>query len=255
MAHNCSQEPDRILLPNEGITLPILYLLLLYHRIELYFRLTHSCQAEAETLVLAANRTDKLLTGSIRPATIFGPADVQLIPNLLNVLKNNQTGFQLGPNENLFDFTYVENVAHAHCLLARALIYTASLSTAPLDYEKVDGEAFFITNDSPIYFWDFARMVWKVAGSDKGLEHVWELPKDLMLTIGDIAEWVMWLVGKKPKLTRREVRYSCMTRYYNITKAKTRLGYKPIVSVKEGIERSVAWFQERDREEAEKKGQ
>ncbi|KAH8820304.1 3-beta hydroxysteroid dehydrogenase/isomerase family-domain-containing protein [Xylogone sp. PMI_703] len=217
-----------------------------------YYSLT---KAEAETLVIAANRSPKLLTAAIRPASIFGPGDVQLLPPILNVLKNNQTRYQLGENDNLFDFTYVVNVAHAHCLAARALLHTSTLSTAPLDYEKVDGEVFFITNDSPVYFWDFARMVWKAGGSDKGIDHVWHLPKDLMLAAGGAAEWVMWLIGRTPKLTRRQVKYSCMTRYYNISKAKTRLGYKPIVPLKEGIEKGVAWFVELEKKNTEKKGQ
>ncbi|RFU29203.1 hypothetical protein B7463_g7142, partial [Scytalidium lignicola] len=217
-----------------------------------YYSLT---KAEAEALVIAANRSPKLLTAAIRPASIFGPGDVQLLPQILRVLKNNQTRYQLGENTNLFDFTYVENIAHAHCLAARALLQTYSASTAPLDYEKVDGEAFFITNDSPLYFWDFARAVWKAGGSDKGIEQVWELPKDLMLAAGAAAEWVMWLIGKRAKLTRREVKYSCMTRYYNISKAKARLGYRPIVPLKEGIEKGVAWFIEQEKKDAEKKGQ
>lgn len=206
-------------------------------------------KADAEALVIAANRSaasPKLLTASIRPASIFGPGDVQLIPPILNVYHTGKTGFQLGNNENLFDFTYVENVAHAHLLAARALLYTATVATLPLDTEKIDGEVFFVTNDSPVYFWDFARMVWKAAGSDKGTEHVWVLPKDLMLTLGGAAEWVMWVVGRQPKLTRRQVKYSCMTRYYDISKAKRRLGYVPLVGLQDGIERAVKWFAEAD---------
>lgn len=40
---------------------------------------------------------------------------------LVSVLKNNQTKFQIGDNQNLFDWTYVENVAHAHILAADRL--------------------------------------------------------------------------------------------------------------------------------------
>ena len=208
--------------------------------------------------MLAANRNPiapKLLTISIRPAAIFGPGDAQLLPPIINVYHTSRTGFQLGDNDNLFDFTYVENVAHGHILAARALLATAQLKTQPLDYERVDGEAFFITNDSPVYFWDFARMVWKACGSTLGTEHVWVISKDFGLTLGGVMEWVYWIVGKTPKLTRRQVRYSSMTRYYDIGKAKKMLGYAPIVGLQEGIERSVAWFEEETRREGEKKSQ
>ncbi|KAL9607770.1 MAG: hypothetical protein Q9167_007339, partial [Letrouitia subvulpina] len=130
-------------------------------------------KACAEKLVLDANRTPiasssssrQLLTCSLRPAGLFGEGDAQLIPGLLQALAKRQTKYQLGPNTNLFDFTYVRNAAHAHVLAAIALLSTHRLHpTAPLDHERVDGEAFFITNAQPVYFWDFARAVWRAAG-------------------------------------------------------------------------------------------
>lgn len=208
-------------------------------------------QAEAESLVLAANRTTSsltkstLLTVAIRPAGIFGEGDVQMIPALLKVYADGMTGFQLGDNDNMFDFTYVRNVAHGHLLAASALLQTLSLHpTLPLDTERVDGEAFFITNTEPVYFWDFTRAVWAAAGNDKGTEHVWVIRRETGLLIGAILEWGMWLIGRTPKLSRRQVKYSCMTRYYDCGKARRRLGYQPIVGLGEGIVRSVKWFQD-----------
>merc|ERR1712000_782019 len=102
-----------------------------------------------------------------------------------------------------------------------------------------------------MYFWDFARAVWKAAGSEKGTEHVWIIGRDVGMSIGAILEWGMWVVGRTPKLTRRQVRYSTMTRYYDCGKAKRRLGYKPLVGwfeeqrVKEGRRRgSECWVEE-----------
>lgn len=174
---------------------------------------------------------------------------------MVKVYHDQKTGFQLGENKNLFDFTYVENVAHAHLLAASALLQTAALSTQVLDHEKIDGEVFFITNCEPVYFWDFARAVWKAAGSDKGTEHVWEIGEEMGSLLGGIMEWGYWLARKQPKLTRRQVRYSCMTRYYSCGKARTRLGYEPIVGLQEGVNRAVAWFEEERKREGDKKDQ
>src|SRR5271168_4973162 len=105
-------------------------------------------QAQAEAAVLAANRSPafpKLLTCAIRPAGIFGEGDTQALPSMAEIALTSKTNFQLGTNENLFDFTYVGNIAHAHLLAAHALLATSFLTTAPLDHEKVDGEAFIIT--------------------------------------------------------------------------------------------------------------
>ncbi|KAL1636124.1 erg26, C-3 sterol dehydrogenase [Diplodia intermedia] len=211
-------------------------------------------KAWAETAVLEANRKDSssdtkkpLLTCAIRPAGIFGEGDVQLLPPMLGAYFRGQSRFQLGDNTNLFDFTYVANVAHAHLLAAAALLATHALApTIPLDTERVDGEAFFVTNDQPVPFWDFARAVWRQAGPPVPVASTWVLPKDLMMPVGALLEWACWALGRTPNLTRDQVRYSTVRRYYCIDKAKRRLGYRPIVGLAEGVRRGVAEVLSRD---------
>ena len=200
-------------------------------------------KALAESIVLDANRNyGDMLTVALRPACVFGEGDVQTIPSMLTAYKKGQTKFQLGQNMNLFDFSYVGNVAYAHILATIALLSTRGLSTPPLDHEKVDGEAFFITNDSPLYFWDFARLVWATAGDTTQPSQVWVINKEIGLVIASLVEWIFWLMRRKPNLTRKVVNYSSMTRYYNIDKAKRLLGYQPLVSVEDAIVRTVKWF-------------
>lgn len=219
-------------------------------------------KAEAERFVLAANRQSRynsLLTTSIRPASMIGEGDVQNIPSVLQAYRDKRTHFQLGSNDNLFDFTYVGNAAAAHVLAAAALTRTASMATAPLDHERVDGEAFFVTNDSPVYFWDFPRMVWRVAGDTTTLEDVWRIPTGAGLAIASVLEIVMGALGRKPNLSRQQVKYTSMTRYFNCRKAMSRLAYRPTVDLHEAITRAVRWVleQERERErlKTDRKGQ
>ncbi|MCJ1468306.1 erg26, C-3 sterol dehydrogenase [Pseudocyphellaria aurata] len=203
-------------------------------------------KALAESIVLSANRKyGDMLTVALRPASVFGEGDVQMIPSMLTAYKKGQTKFQLGRNTNLFDFSYVGNIAYGHILAAIALLSTQTLSTQPLDHERVDGEAFFLTNDTPLYFWDFARMVWATAGDTTVPSQVWVINKEAGLVIASLIEWIFWLLGRKPNLTRKMVNYSSMTRYYNIDKAKRLLGYQPLIGVEEAIVRSVKWFHDR----------
>lgn len=200
-------------------------------------------KAIAESIVLNANRKyGDMLTIAIRPACVFGEGDVQTIPSMLTAYKKGQTKFQLGENTNLFDFSYVGNMAYGHILAAIALLGTQALSTRPLDHEKVDGEAFFLTNDSPLYFWDFARLVWATAGDTTEPSQVWVINKEIGLVIASLIEWIFWLMRRKPNLTRKLVNYSSMTRYYNIDKAKRLLGYQPLIGVEEAIARTVKSF-------------
>ncbi|GAB1311284.1 erg26, C-3 sterol dehydrogenase [Madurella fahalii] len=206
-------------------------------------------KAAAEELVLAANRAaeaPKLLTCAIRPSGIMGEGDTMVLYHMINIYRQGRTGVQVGNNNNLFDFTYVENVAHGHLLAARALLVTAASSTVPLDHERVDGEAFIITNDSPVYFWDFCRAVWAAAGSPLGVDHVRVLPRELGMVLGYLSEVFFWIIRKPPTFNRQRIVYSCMTRYYDISKAKKRLGYKPLVSLDEGVRRSVKWTLEQE---------
>ncbi|OTA64526.1 C-3 sterol dehydrogenase/C-4-like protein [Hypoxylon sp. EC38] len=206
-------------------------------------------KAHAEKLVLEANRAEgtDLLTTAIRPSGIFGEGDMQLVHHTVQVLREGKDKVQVGLNDNLFDFTYVENVAHAHLLAARALLVTHASTTDPLDYEKVDGEPFIVTNDSPVYFWDLMRAIWREAGSQKGTDHVWVMSRDVGILLGFLSEMFFKIIGKTPTLNRQRIIYSSMTRYYDITKAKRRLGYKPLVSLSDGVKRTVKWTLEQEK--------
>src|SRR5699024_7387760 len=99
----------------------------------------------------------------------------------------------------------------------------------------------------PCYFWDFARAVWRAAGHDKGTEGVWTLSRGLGTTMGFASEVVFGILQKPPTFTRQRAVMSTMTRYYNITKAKTVLRYEPPWTLQDGVDRGVAWFLEQDK--------
>lgn len=170
-----------------------------------------------------------------------------LLRNLIQMYKNGRTNVQIGDNNNLFDFTYAENVAHAHLLAAYALLRTHASKITPLDTERVDGEAFMISNGTPVYFWDFCRAVWAAAGSDKGNDQIWTMPKEVGMVLGALSELFFAAVRKAPTFSRQRIIYSCMTRYYDISKARRRLGYEPLVSLEDAIQKSVKWFLAQDK--------
>jgi len=200
-----------------------------------------------------------------------------MIPNIVKVLQDGRTNFQLGENDNLFDYTYVGNIAHAHILAAAKLLaLSRSLKNgaAPAVVEgtedplRVDGQPFFITNTTPVYFWDMARAIWAAYARHSQTspdpshhykftnDRPWVLSKEVAITIATIAQTVTGLIGGKPaRLSPASVRYSCMTRYYRPKKAQQALGYRPIWELSEAVERTTKWFWERELEERGKKGQ
>lgn len=207
-------------------------------------------KAEAETAVLEAavaytpaqlqslDFENTLLTVALRPAGIFGPGDRQMIPELRKIPYRGQNKFQIGSNLNLFDVTYVGNVAYSHALATAKLFDTSS----PDIIEKVNGQAFFITNDSPIYFWALGRAVWKADGFVDPPSVI--LPRSVAIAIGYVSEFVSKLTGKAPGLTPFRVRTVCADKYYNINKAKEILGYRPQTNLQQAITLTLQWLDE-----------
>ena len=200
----------------------------------------------AEQRVLAANRQlNGMLTTAVRPCGLLGEGDVQLLPPMLGMYLTGRHYWQLGRNTNLFDMTYVANAAHAHVLAAQALWQTAHMATAPPDHERVEGEAFVVTNDQPMPFWSFVHLIWRAAGWTGSPGDAWVIPRLPGLILGALIEWIVWLVTfgtREAQFKMQAVQYSTMTRTFNIEKAKKRLGYKPLVPLEVGVVRGVDWL-------------
>lgn len=149
----------------------------------------------------------------------------------MNVLVTGKTGVQIGNNTNLFDWTYIENAAHAHLLAADRL------SPSHPKFSQVAGQAFFISNNDPRPYWDFPRALWKAAGHTPS--RITVLPKPIAMIIAILMEFFCWLTGREALLTRFRVTYVCLTRWCNTSKAREALDYEPPVPLNEGIKRSV----------------
>jgi sterol-4alpha-carboxylate 3-dehydrogenase (decarboxylating) len=140
-------------------------------------------------------------------------------------------GIQIGPGTNYLSVTYAGNSADAHLLAAARLLGSNPVGIA--------GEAFFITDDTPARFWDFGRAFQREAGLTTASDKIRIINPTVAYYIAWVLEWIAWFTGSKPKLATASVRYVTMNRWYNISKAKERLGYQPKVDWEEGVKRGV----------------
>ncbi|GAM28080.1 hypothetical protein SAMD00019534_112560 [Acytostelium subglobosum LB1] len=187
-----------------------------------------------ERAVLAANSA-QLLTCALRPAGIFGPRDVQGWPQYLKAAKEGKNKFMFGSGNNLCDWTYIDNVVHAHLLAADKMT----------EQSKIPGQAYFITNDEPIPFWDMPIFAYEAFGYERPKIKVPFLVIYAIAWLIDLIVLILSPVVKiHPTITVFRMVYSNSTRYFNIAKAKRDLQYKPIVSVEEGMERTKVWFKQ-----------
>ncbi len=212
-------------------------------------------KALAESAVLAANRKYGILTTSLRPAGTFGEADYEMIDRLISNAEVGRAKMQIGDGSNSYDFLYVGNLVDAHILAAKSLLRASSLESKISDEERVDGQAFNITNDEPWLFWDFQREIAKQAGYEVKKSEIRIISRWTAMMLAFVAEWWVWIVsgGKRESgFSRHGIRYACMNRTLSCEKAKRVLEYRPRVGMQEGIERSVRWFAERRGQEKEK---
>jgi sterol-4alpha-carboxylate 3-dehydrogenase (decarboxylating) len=198
-------------------------------------------KAEAEQIVLAAN-SESLKTVSIRPCLVVGLQEHSLIPAQLDALKQRKHRVQLGDNTNQWDFVSADNCAQAHLLAMHALLDPSKAQG------KVDGEAFNITDNNPIPFWDLSRIIWRTADDQTNLENVTVIPAWVAMTMASVAEFaygVMFFGSKSPELNRHVVIACTHTFTYDISKAQKVLGYNPIKHTEQVVKEATEWEMQR----------
>jgi 2-alkyl-3-oxoalkanoate reductase len=189
--------------------------------------LTHYPQtkAEAERRVLAENNS-KLATVALRPHLIWGPGDPHLLPRLVERAKSGKLRL-IARTDNLVDSTYVDNAALAHVLALDRLVDHAS---------PCAGRAYFISNGEPL---PMAELINKLLAA-KGVAPVTRtISPKLAYAAGAVLETVYKLLGRttEPPITRFVARQLSTAHWYDLTAAKRDLGYKPEITIDEGLRR------------------
>jgi nucleoside-diphosphate-sugar epimerase len=189
-----------------------------------------SCYTETKYLseLEVARAADSGLSIAIlRPRGIFGPGDPSIIPRLIQAHKRGILRV-VGDSNTLVDMTYVDNIAHAAFL-------------AMCCPESPKDPVFNITNDEPVRLWDFINNIMEGVGLSKVSRRIpYPIAHSLAYLAEILAKTVM--VGREPPLTRYTVGLLAKSQTLDITKAKSLLGYAPIVSIAEGIANVVAWL-------------
>ncbi|XP_037677765.1 sterol-4-alpha-carboxylate 3-dehydrogenase, decarboxylating [Choloepus didactylus] len=187
-----------------------------------------------EKAVLSANDPESnFLTVAIRPHGIFGPRDPQLVPILIEAARNGKMKFVIGNGENLVDFTFVENVVHGHILAAEHLAQDAALC----------GKAFHITNDEPIPFWTFLSRILTGLNYEAPKYHIpYWVAYYLALLLSLLVTLLSPILQLRPTFTPMRVALAGTFHYYSCERAKKAMGYQPLVTLDEAMERTVQSF-------------
>lgn len=184
----------------------------------------------AEQEVLAASSSE-LYTTAIRPHLVWGPGDPHLIPRLIESRQQNRLK-RVGQGDNLVDISYVDNVAYAHLLAAKD----------HQDAHKSVGKAYFISQGSPVNLWQWLNSVFERLGVAPVTKSV---PLPLAYSVGAMLEGYYRLTRKQgePPMTRFVAEQLAKSHYFSIERAREDIGYEPLVSTAEGLDRLVASYQ------------
>lgn len=178
----------------------------------------------SEKLALEYCSRYKIPVVVIRPCLTYGPrCMVRLI--MFRFVKNGIFPLFNGGRAKM-EFLYVDNVISALLSAERN--------------QKVNGEIFNITDGKS---YEIGEVLRTIAGQLGVKPRFINLPLPLGVAAGYAAEFVSSVAGVYPPFSRTAADWMANSRnIYDCHKAKKLLGYKPVISLDEGISRTVAWF-------------
>jgi len=184
-------------------------------------------KALAEQMVLAANN-ESLATIALRPHLIWGPGDPHLVPRIIERAKAGRLRL-VGKQNNLVDSTYVDNAALAHIVAGEALAINAVCS----------GKTYFISNDEPL---PMKELINKILAAADVSPVTKTIPTQLAYSIGIMMEFIYKIFKLKgePIMTRFVAKQLSCAHWYDLTAAKTYIGYQAKIGIDEGMERLKA---------------
>ncbi len=182
-------------------------------------------KALAEQQVLQANDPPHLMTCALRPHLIWGPRDTHLVPGLIQRAKLGQLR-RVGDGKNMIDHVYVENAAWAHLSAAERLEPGS----------EVCGSVYFISQDDPVNCWQWINEMLNLAG-------LATIRRSISYAAAKRLGWLletyheMFNIDREPLITRFLAAQLAKSHYFDISRAKSELGYRVRVSTAEGMER------------------
>lgn len=186
----------------------------------------------ANTKLLAEYEVDKafnlgLNTITLRPRAIFGPGDTSIIPRLIKANTYGKVPI-IGNKKVLIDITYIDNVVDAIILAINAK-------------DNVIGKKYNITNGESV---DLYELLEKVILKLNMTFNSKNISFNTAYTIASFLEFThkYLLFNKEPILTKYTVGLLSTSQTLDIIEAKKDLGYKPKITIEEGINLFTKWW-------------
>jgi dTDP-4-dehydrorhamnose 3,5-epimerase len=160
----------------------------------------------------------------LRPRGLFGIGDTSIVPRLIQA--NKKIGLPLfGGGKNFVDMTCVENVAYAIRLAAES--------------KKSKHNIYNITNDEPQEFKGLLEELFAALGETPRYRNI-----NLKVALAGASAieriYKIFHIYKEPAITKYTICTLGYSQTLNIDRAKKDLGYKPKITLSQGIKKYAA---------------
>ena len=172
----------------------------------------------------AAARTGVELTIA-RPTGIYGPGDRRLLRLFRGVARGRW--ITLGAGDIFYHLTFIDDLVDGFRLCG------THPAAANRTYILAGGEVTTLN--------ELVAIVAEQAGVTPPRLH---LPVWPVWTAGALCEAICRPLGIEPPLYRRRVDFFTKSLAFDITRARTEIGYTPRVGLREGIRRTLAWYRD-----------
>ena len=158
-----------------------------------------------------------------RPSGIHGPGDRRLLKLFRGVARRRFV--VLGDGRIFYHLTYIDDVVEGLRLCG--------------EVPNASGRSYIIAGGEVRTLNDVVALVAEEAGVPPPRLHIPAWP---VWVAGAACEALCSPFGISPPLYRRRVEFFTKSRAFDITRARTELGYAPAVGLREGIRRTLAWY-------------
>ena len=180
---------------------------------------------EGEQLARDAGRACGIEVTIVRPTGIYGPGDRRLLKLFRGVARRRF--FTLGAGNIFYHLTYIDDLVDGFRLCA--------------SHPNAAGRTYILAGAEVTTLNDLVGLVGDVAGVAPPTLH---LPVWPFWTAGALCEAVCVPLGIEPPIYRRRVDFFTKSRAFDITRARTEIGFTPRVGLRDGIGRTLTWYRE-----------
>ncbi len=162
----------------------------------------------------------------LRPAAIYGPGDPERFAMIFKKVASGSFPM-FGDGKTYYHPLYIDNLIDAFMLA--------------MQEGKGDGEAYLIADEKYVEIEDLVKRTAFAMGKKISIKHypVWPL-----VVAGHVCEKVCSPLKITPPIFPRRVDWFRQNRAFKIDKAKRDLGYKPKISLDEGLKRTAQWYKD-----------